>query len=213
MPAQHLFRFFVVFFMLLGSLLWWPGEAVAESVIKTNPSAVDQFGRPILTSEQVLQAVLRVAEAVPKRQQLTPEMVKEVGGIQLKPWQKNPKWYDAAGQTTAPEWFYGFSLFPDDAPNGSAKGSIFQFSFSERPGLVAKDLSFDPICRPTLGDVDRALLKAGYTRLGRLSGRDIRYQHGDIFIRVLNVIGSKAYCVRYLRLHLSPPISKENSDE
>ena len=213
MPAQHLFRFFVVFFLLLGSLLWWPGEAAAESMAPTGKEPLtraNNFGRPVLTPEQVLQGVLRLAEAVPKQRQLTPEMVKEKMGIWLAPLpnkRNRPDEGSFVGNMTALDWRYSLEVFQST----STRGKIFQTEFFTKKGIDERTASFDPVCRLTLGDVDRALHKIGYTRQNSLSGQDIRYRNGEVSIQILRVIGSKAYCVRYLSIYLPDSISAGNN--
>ena len=204
MPAQHSRCFLVVFLLLLGALLWWPGEVVAESVINEKINAVDQYGRPVLSSEQVLQVMLKMAEAIPKRRQLTPEVVKEVTGIKLTPWKEEPKWYSSNGPTTAPGWFYNFGLYPEI----SLHGHFMKVSFPTGKGVDERTLSFDSICRPTLGDVDRALHKIGYMRQGSLSGQRIHYKNGDISILIVSTFTRSAYCVRYLRIFLPDSINQ-----
>ena len=212
--VPHPSRSFIAFFLLLGVLAWWPGDAVAKSIAPAASEPLtraNNFGRPVLTPEQVLQGVLRLAEAVPKQQQLTPEMVKETTGIWLKhaPFSSDPQRYVFRGQLTEPDWFYNFVIFTDGYP----KRRVFRLNFYPGNGLDQDATFYDPVCRFPLVAVDRALHKVGYTRRRGLDNQLIFYRNGEAGVLIVRILGSRASCVRFMRVSLPDPGSKGQGND
>ena len=132
-----------------------------------------------ITAEDIGHRVLKLIDSLHSAQDLSPEHIERVTGIQVEINEDDPGIYGFGGKLTA-DWSYSLVSSPDRL---GEKPTSLRFSFDDTHRDRANPASLAPICKMRFDDYRQALVSAGFTAkpMPTFPGSDSWYfSRGDI---------------------------------